>query len=373
VPHHRQPRGVDRGLILAERHHVRAGQAVQGEGLCGGIGGMLADGIGQVGRVRQGQRQAAAERRVGADRVADRVQAGGAVSPGGADPRVKRRQPRSIDQHLRWTGGRRPAPERMFCWRVLRCCLRWNHAIVLVVATVMNIEIWSDVVCPWCYIGKRQFERAVASFSHPDEITVTYRSFELDPDAPAERSGTHAEHLAGKYGMTITQAEQAGQQMTQRAAADGLEFRFDLIRGGNTFDAHRLLHLAKDHGLQPEMKERLMRATFTEGLPIADRPTLARLAAEVGLPAAQVQTVLDGDTYADAVRADEQQAARYGITGVPFFVADGKYAVSGAQPPEVLLQLLQRAYDETSQLTPVTATTGSNSEASCDGDSCAVS
>ena len=261
----------------------------------------------------------------------------------------------------------------MFCWRVLRCCLRWNHAIVLVVATVMNIEIWSDVVCPWCYIGKRQFERAVASFSHPDEITVTYRSFELDPGAPAERSGTHAEHLAGKYGMTITQAEQAGQQMTQRAAADGLEFRFDLIRGGNTFDAHRLLHLAKDHGLQPEMKERLMRATFTEGLPIADRPTLARLAAEVGLPAAQVQTVLDGDNYADAVRADEQQAARYGITGVPFFVADGKYAVSGAQPPEVLLQLLQRAYDETSQLTPVTATTGSNSEASCDGDSCAVS
>ena len=224
-----------------------------------------------------------------------------------------------------------------------------------------------------CYIGKRRFERAVASFGHPGEVTVTYRSFELDPSAPAERTGTHAEHLAGKYGMTIAQAEQASQQMTQRAAADGLEFRFDLIRGGNTFDAHRLLHLAKDHGLQPEMKERLMRATFTEGLPIADKPTLARLAAEAGLPAAQVQAVLDGDTYADAVRADEQQAARYGITGVPFFVADGKYAVSGAQPPEVLLQLLQRAYDETSQLTPVAVTTGSNSDASCDGDSCAVS
>jgi predicted DsbA family dithiol-disulfide isomerase len=116
-----------------------------------------------------------------------------------------------------------------------------------------------------------------------------------------------------------------------------------------------------------------MRATFTEGLPIADKPTLARLAAEAGLPAAQVQAVLDGDTYAEAVRADEQQAARYGITGVPFFVADGKYAVSGAQPPEVLLQLLQRAYDETSQLTPVAATAGGNSEASCDGDSCAAS
>jgi predicted DsbA family dithiol-disulfide isomerase len=236
----------------------------------------------------------------------------------------------------------------------------------------MNIEIWSDVVCPWCYIGKRRFERAVASFGHPDEVTITYRSFELDPDAPAQRAGTQAEHLARKYGMTIAQAERANEQMTERAAADGLEFRFDLVRGGNTFDAHRLLHLAKDHGLQPEMKERLMRATFTEGLPIADQPTLVRLAAEVGLPAAQVQAVLDGDAYADAVRADEQQAARYGISGVPFFVADGKYAVSGAQPPEVLLQLLQRAYDESSQLTPVAATTDGDSEASCDGDSCAV-
>ena len=172
--------------------------------------------------------------------------------------------------------------------------------------------------------------------------------------------------------MTVAQAEQAGQQMTERAAADGLEFRFDLLRGGNTFDAHRLLHLAKDHQLQPELKERLMRATFTEGLPIADQPTLLRLATEVGLPAEQVRAVLDGDAYADAVRADELQAARYGITGVPFFVADGKYAVSGAQPPEVLLQLLQRAYDEASQLTPVAAATEGTSDASCDGDSCAV-
>jgi len=236
----------------------------------------------------------------------------------------------------------------------------------------MNVEIWSDVVCPWCYIGKRRFERAVASFDHPDELTVTYRSFELDPDAPGQRTGTHAEHLAGKYGMTIAQAEQASEQMTERAAADGLEFRFDLVRGGNTFDAHRLLHLAKDQGLQPQLKERLLRATFTEGLPIADKATLVRLAAEAGLAAAQAQAVLDGDAYADAVRADERQAARYGITGVPFFVADGKYAVSGAQPPEVLLQLLQRAYDETSQLTPVAVPADSDSEASCDGDSCAV-
>ena len=236
----------------------------------------------------------------------------------------------------------------------------------------MNVEIWSDVVCPWCYIGKRRFERAVASFGHPDEVEVTYRSFELDPDAPAQRTGNHAEHLAHKYGMTVAQAEQANEQMTERAAADGLDFRLDLIRGGNTFDAHRLLHLAAEHGLQPEMKERLMRATFTEGLPIADKPTLVRLATEAGLPAAEAQAVVDGDAYTDAVRADERQAARYGISGVPFFVADGKYAVSGAQPSEVLLQLLQRAYDDASQLTPVTAPADGSPEASCDGDSCAV-
>src|SRR5215475_9663056 len=245
-------------------------------------------------------------------------------------------------------------------------CRLWrNHAIVTKVATAMNVEIWSDVVCPWCYLGKRRFERAVASFGHPGEVTVTYRSFELDPNAPAQRTGTHAEHLARKYGMTIAQAEQANQQMTERAAGDGVEFRFDLIRGGNTLDAHRLLHLAKEHGLQPEMKERLMRATFTEGLPIADKPTLVRLATEAGLPAAEAQAVVDGDAYSDAVRADEQQAARYGVSGVPFFVADGKYAVSGAQPPEVLLQLLQRAHDDTNQVTPVAGTTGSDCEASC--------
>ena len=236
----------------------------------------------------------------------------------------------------------------------------------------MDVEIWSDVVCPWCYIGKRRFERAVASFGHPGEVTVTYRSFELDANAPAQRTGTQAEHLARKYGMTIAQAEQANQQMTQRAAAEGLEFRFDLVRGGNTFDAHRLLHLAKEQGLQPEMKERLLRATFTEGLPIADAHTLIGLAAEIGLPGARAQAVLDGDAYADAVRADEQQAVRYGITGVPFFVADGRYAVSGAQPPDVLLQLLRRASEERSQLPPVSGTTSGDPEAGCDGDSCAA-
>jgi predicted DsbA family dithiol-disulfide isomerase len=236
----------------------------------------------------------------------------------------------------------------------------------------MQVEIWSDIVCPWCYIGKRRFERALASFEHADSVAVSYRSFELDPAAPASRSGSHAEHLARKYGMSVEQAEQLDQKMTERAAAEseGLDFNFDVMRGGNTFDAHRLLHLAKERGVQVEMKERLMRATFTDGLPIADKSTLADLAAEVGVPADDARDALEGDAYAIAVRRDEEQAARYGIAGVPFYVADGKFAVSGAQPTEVFQQMLHRAYEESN---PLTLVSSAGSDAECEGGSCAIS
>ncbi len=233
----------------------------------------------------------------------------------------------------------------------------------------MRVEIWSDIVCPWCYIGKRRFERALASFDHAEDVTVTYRAFELDPAAPAERTGSHAEHLARKYGMSVEQAQELDRQMTERAAADGLDFQFDIMRGGNTFDAHRLLHLAGQSGVQAEMKERLMRATFTDGLPIADKETLVSLAADVGIGEDEARDSLAGDAYADAVRGDESQAARYGITGVPFYVADGKYAVSGAQPTEVFEQLLKRAYSESS---PLTLVNDSDGDDACEGDSCSV-
>jgi predicted DsbA family dithiol-disulfide isomerase len=234
----------------------------------------------------------------------------------------------------------------------------------------MQVEIWSDVVCPWCYIGKRRFERALGAFRHSDDVSVTYRSFELDPGAPAERTGSHTEHLARKYGITVERADQMHAQMTEVGAGEGIEFRFDLIRGGNTLDAHRLLHLARDHDRQPVLKELLLQATFTQGQPIADQDLLARVAGEAGLPADEVQSVLTSDRYSDAVRADEQQARQYGITGVPFFVIDGRYGVSGAQPAEVLLEVLDKAYAETTPLTVITAT--DESSASCDGDSCAV-
>jgi predicted DsbA family dithiol-disulfide isomerase len=205
----------------------------------------------------------------------------------------------------------------------------------------LTVEIWSDVVCPWCYVGKRRFEQALASFEHRDEVAVVWRSFELDPNAPPEREVSSSEHLAAKHGMSVEQAEQTNRQMTETAAAEGLEYHLDRTRGGNSFDAHRLLQAAKDQGRQDEMKERLMRAYFTEGEAIGDAETLVRLALEVGVD----PTPLKGGGYADAVRADEQLAMKIGIQGVPFFVLNRRYGVSGAQPADLMLQALETAWD----------------------------
>jgi predicted DsbA family dithiol-disulfide isomerase len=212
-------------------------------------------------------------------------------------------------------------------------------------ATTVKVEIWSDVVCPWCYIGKRRFESALARFPHRDEVDVEWRSFELDPGAPptAELRGTHAEQLQAKFGRPRAEIDQMLARVTALAAAEGLDFRFDLNRGGNSFDAHRLLHLAKAHGRQDPLKERLDRGTFTEGLAVSDHDELTALAVEIGLDEAEVREVLAGDRYADAVRDDQAQARAYGINGVPFFVLDGRYGVSGAQPADLFLEALTQA------------------------------
>ena len=234
----------------------------------------------------------------------------------------------------------------------------------------MKVEIWSDVVCPWCYIGKRRFESALQQFAHRDAIEVTWRSFQLDPHAgpsPAE-SGHHVEELAAKLGRSRSDAQAMVDHVAAMAAGEGLDFRFDLNRAGNTFDAHRLLHLALEHGLQDDLKERLDFATFTEGSPVSDHTALRGLAIEVGLPADQVDAVLASDRYADAVRADVAQAAAYGINGVPFFVVDGRYGISGAQPPEIMLQTLEQAWSERQPLSFVT----SDGAEACEGDACAT-
>ncbi len=207
----------------------------------------------------------------------------------------------------------------------------------------MHVEIWSDIACPWCYVGKRRFEAALAAYEQRDDVTVTWRAFELDPSAPRERDGDGAQHLADKYGMSRDDALAAQQRLTDTAAGEGLEFRFDLARGGNTRDAHRLVALAAAHGLQDAMKERLMRGYLTEGELMADLTALERLALEVGLPADEVADVLAGDRYADDVREDEASAAALGIHAVPFFVVDRRLGASGAQPPEALLELLRQA------------------------------
>jgi predicted DsbA family dithiol-disulfide isomerase len=210
----------------------------------------------------------------------------------------------------------------------------------------MQVEIWSDPVCPWCYLGKRRFERALESFDHRDEVTVVYRSFELDPSAPPGATSPTVERLADKYGMTAGQADDAQRQMEQRAAQDGLEFRMDSLRSGNTRDAHRLLHLAKAHGVQAELAERLHRAYFTEQASIFDHSSLTELAVEAGLDRDDVIRVLGSQEYGDAVDTDEAMAQALGVNGVPLFVIDRRYGISGAQPPEVITGVLDRAWAE---------------------------
>lgn len=208
----------------------------------------------------------------------------------------------------------------------------------------MKVEIWSDVVCPWCYVGKRQFEHALSRFPHADQIELQWRSYELDPHSPTRVGLTMSQILQRKYGLTAEQAEQANQRMTGVAAGVGLEYHLDAVQPGNTFDAHRLAHLAALYGLGDAMEERLFVAYFTEGRSIADHASLAGLAAELGLDPDGVGAVLRGDDFAAEVRDDEARASSLGITGVPFYVIDEAYGVSGAQPADVLLQAMERAW-----------------------------
>jgi predicted DsbA family dithiol-disulfide isomerase len=214
----------------------------------------------------------------------------------------------------------------------------------------MHVEIWSDIACPWCYVGKRRFEAALAEFEHRDEVRVTWRSFELDPGAPPEREGDRAEHLATKYGSSVEQAHAMHAQMTEMAAGEGLDFRFDLARAGNTFDAHRLVHLAAAHDRQDAMKERLMRAYLSEGELMSDHAALERLAVDVGLDAEEARETLATDRFAAEVREDERTASALGINAVPCFVVDRRFGAPGAQPPEVLAAFLQRGWDARSPL-----------------------
>ena len=226
----------------------------------------------------------------------------------------------------------------------------------------MDVEIWSDIACPWCYIGKRRFEAALAEFEHRNDVRVTWRSFELDPSAPHEREGDRATRLAEKYGITVDRAKEMEHTVTDAAAGEGLDFRFDIQRSGTTFDGHRVVHLAAEHGRGDAMKERLLHAYFTEGQLMSDPETLVRLAVEVGLDADEVRQMLASDRFADEVRSDERLAGQFGISAVPTFVVDRAIGASGAHPPEALIELLRQGWERRS---PVTVIAGGET---CDVD-----
>lgn len=233
--------------------------------------------------------------------------------------------------------------------------------------TRLRVEIWSDIACPWCYVGKRRFELALEQFEQRERVDVVWRAFELDPRAPVEVDGSlsHAERLAKKYGSSVRTAEMRIAHLAELARADGLDFRFDRLRTGNTFDAHQLVHLGLVRGRQDAVQERFFRGYFCEGEPIGRREALVRLAAEAGLDAAEASETLETGAYAAEVRADERRAAELGISGVPFFVLDGRYGVSGAQPAELLLTVLERAFGELQPEAPVVA-----ESAACGPDGC---
>jgi predicted DsbA family dithiol-disulfide isomerase len=237
----------------------------------------------------------------------------------------------------------------------------------------MRVEIWSDIACPWCYVGKARFEKALAAFPHRDQVEVVHRSFELDPDRAKGDIQPVLTMLTRKYGMSEAQAQAGEENLGRQAAAEGLEYRTRGRDHGSTFDMHRLLHLAETHGRRDALIQLLYRANFAEERSVfGDDERLIELAVSAGLDADEARAVLaDPSAYADDVRADEREAARLGVSGVPFFVLDRAYGVSGAQPADLFTQALTQAWDARSPLKPVTGTGTADAEV-CGPDGCAV-
>jgi predicted DsbA family dithiol-disulfide isomerase len=206
----------------------------------------------------------------------------------------------------------------------------------------VQVEIWSDVICPWCYVGKRRFEQALERFDGRKDAEVIWRSFELDQTAPQQYPGTLDEMLAMKYDVSIQQAAAMNARVTAAASEVGLGYRLSIARPGNTFDAHRLLHFAASRQLGTRATERIMHAYFCEGLAVGDRTALVHLAPEFGIAESEAHAMLESSAYSGEVRADEARAAAFGITGVPFFVLGEKLGISGAQPSRHLQRRCNR-------------------------------
>lgn len=234
----------------------------------------------------------------------------------------------------------------------------------------LNIQIWSDIMCPFCYIGKRRIEEALQNFKHKDSVAIEWKSFQLDANFIAEPDDNIIDHLAEKYRKDTDWAQTMIDNMTQNAKNAGLDFHFEKAILANSFHAHRLLHLAKKYNLANELEELLFKAYLTDGKNVNDLDTLSKLGKEVGIDSEEIKQVLESNEYAKEVQQDIEQAQAIGVQGVPFFVFDNKYAISGAQPATTFLQTLERVWQEgnfDSKVTMVNTT----KENSCDIDGCA--
>ncbi|MED5052812.1 DsbA family oxidoreductase [Anoxybacillus rupiensis] len=232
----------------------------------------------------------------------------------------------------------------------------------------MKIEVWSDFVCPFCYIGKRRLEQAIEQLSYKDQIEVIFRSFELDPNAKTQDDMTIVEHLAEKYGISTEEAKRMTDNVAKQAESVGLVFRFEKMKPLNTFDAHRLAQYAKKQGKMSEMAEKLFYAYFTDSREISDHHVLAELAEAIGLKGEEVKQMLKTEQHAEEVRSDEAEAQRFGVRAVPFFVVNRQYAISGAQPTEIFVQVLQKAWGE--QQSSSRKEIAPNDGAACENGSC---
>ncbi|GAB20434.1 hypothetical protein GOEFS_115_00740 [Gordonia effusa NBRC 100432] len=235
----------------------------------------------------------------------------------------------------------------------------------------MQVEVWTDINCPFCYLGKARFSAALDEFAHRDDVEVIHRSFELDPDLPSGTSGPVVAKIAAKYGISEAQAQANERGIAAQAEDAGLTYRTSGRDYGNSFDMHRLLHYALEQGNQESLLDALYAANFADDAPLfGDTERLVAVAISAGFDEAAVRAVLDDQTaYADAVRADEAQAAAFGANGVPFFVFDRKYGVSGAQPPETFAEVLEKAWSERE---PAVQLVGSGDDQSCGPDGCEV-
>jgi len=233
----------------------------------------------------------------------------------------------------------------------------------------MKIDIWSDIMCPFCYIGKRRLEAALEGFEHKDKVELVWHSFQLDPTIQSQKGKNLYQYLAERKGMPLERSKQMHDQLTQTAKEAGLTYNFDKAVIANSFDAHRLIQLAKKHGLGDAAEERLFKAYFTEGKDMSDHATLVQLGTDIGLATAELQQMLESNAYADAVRSDIATAEQLRINGVPFFVLDNKYGVSGAQPVELFSNALQQAWAEH---TPAITSMGGAEDAVCGPDGCEI-